>query len=501
MHKLGTFFVPEGLGSQGLLVFSELVLHSRLNNRRSIKYLSCLLMLLALGGCASSSLFLSYPEQARAYQAMLPAPSASDVASFDSRESNGGTSREIDGPDALLHYLERGRVTQLAGDFELSKAYFERAIEAFEAQDLAARFQLSSAYQQGAAVLSNDNAIRYSGAGYERILSHHYQAFNYLGLGLPQEAAVEFRKAALEQDVLLAQHQQELEQAYAEADAQGLALADLSSDLPLLPLARADIKNSFQNAYSYYASAAFWEARGERNRALVDYRRVAELAPEWDYIATDIARLSGASAQLYPLENKASLVIFYEQGLVPAKTQVGLNLWLPGPDQFKSLSISMPHYPAQRWPHTQPLSVRDTAFNDYGLTQPLMDVSTLAIKALEEQRPKLWLRQILRAFAKNELRRQTDKEFGPAGSLIATLYNVASEQADRRSWLTLPHSVQVKRLALMAGRHELILSARDRAAAQDIQRTVPLSLRAGETKFLRVVQANNELNTQVFSLQ
>lgn len=491
MHTLGTFFVLEGLGSQGLLAFSEFVLHSRPHNCRSLRYLSCLLMLLALSGCASSSLFLSYPEQARAYQQMLPAPSALDLESFISNDVSG----EIDGPDALLHYLERGRVAQLAGDFQLSKTYFERAIEVFEEQDLAARFQLSGAYQQGAAVFSNDNAITYSGAGYERILSHHYQAFNYLGLGLPAEAAVEFRKAALEQDVLLAQHQQELEQAYAEADTQGLDLADLSNDLPLLPLTRADIKNSFQNAYSYYASAAFWEARGERNRALIDYRRVAELAPEWDYIASDITRLSRASASLYPTENKAALVIFYEQGLVPAKTQVGLNLWLPGPDQFRSLSISMPHYPAQLWPHTQPLSIRDSEFNDYGLTQPLMDVSTLAIKALEEQRPKLWLRQILRAFAKNELRRQADKEFGPVGSLIATLYNVASEQADRRSWLTLPHSVQVNRLELAAGSHELLLST------QNIQRAVPLSLRAGETKFLRVVQLNNELNAQVFSLQ
>jgi hypothetical protein len=72
--------------------------------------------------------------------------------------------------------------------------------------------------------------------------------------------------------------------------------------------------------------------------------------------------------------------------------------------------------------------------------------------------PGLVTRQALRLIAKETLRNTMSKQGGDIGNILATLYNVVSEQADTRSWLTLPDEVQILRLALPAGKQLINLN-------------------------------------------
>ena len=159
-----------------------------------------------LTACASSSLFNPYPVQAQAYQNAIYQGSVGDEGKTTIlRELN----EKKDDADSMLYLMERGRINQLGNDFKASILDFEWVIDKFEKQDLAATIQVSHLANQSASLISNDNAIPYQGAGYERILTHHFQALNYLGQQDKDGAAVEFRKVALEQSILLQQHEKE----------------------------------------------------------------------------------------------------------------------------------------------------------------------------------------------------------------------------------------------------------------------------------------------------
>ena len=136
----------------------------------------------------------------------------------------------------------------------------------------------------------------------------------------------------------------------------------------------------------------------------------------------------------------------------------------------------------------------DDQFNDFGLTQPVVDVGALAVKDLKEQIPQLIVRQVLRAFAKDQLQQQSGDHLGLVGSLAANIYNIMSESADRRSWLTLPNSGQALRINLDQGERELNLTA---GAAQS---KLKLAIEPKQTTFVRVVHVNNQLIPQVFTL-
>jgi hypothetical protein len=78
-----------------------------------------------------------------------------------------------------------------------------------------------------------------------------------------------------------------------------------------------------------------------------------------------------------------------------------------------------------------------------GTTETLCDVRALAVKALKEKAPIIAARQLIRALAKGASNHAAKKQFGDLGILGMNVLNYATEQADLRSWLTLPANAQV----------------------------------------------------------
>lgn len=453
----------------------------------------CLIFIISLSsGCAVTSVFNPYPSQAQDYRAAI-----SDSASTDTVLKSLDSDRNS--ADAMLYMMERGRVAQVAGKFDDSRIDYQQVIDAFEAQDLAATVQISNVGAQGASLLTNDNAIPYKGAGYERIFVHHQQALNYWAKGDLEGASVEFRKIALEQRVLEQRYESEIAAAQEDAQENAIDINQATRQFSGLDEVAGQVKSSFQNPYTYYHSAAFWEATGELNNALVDYKKALEINPRSELLISDVARVSrkqgikieGIDGNT-PKKDEGTVVLLYEDGFIPAKIETRFTF--PNFSDGGLITVAFPYYDPSAWPKSATLSVSDDLFNDFGETDQLVQFGALAVKDLKEQMPALITRQILRGIAKNELQAQSGQQMGSTAQFIANIYNIVSESADRRNWLTIPNTGQALRMNLKEGKRELTLRA------PNTMEKLALEIKAGRTVFVRVIHVDNRLITQVFPL-
>ncbi len=450
--------------------------------------LFCLLLL--LGGCASSSLFSSYPKQASEFkQAIATDQTGKVLDNLAEKETNA---------DSLLYMMERGRISQLDNLYQESNDDFLLVIDAFEQQDLAAQIQGSKFAAQGASLLTNDNAIPYDGSGYERIFTHHFQAYNYLGRQDIEGAGVELRKARLEQRILLEQHEKEIAAAHEKANAENIDVDSIATNFTGMDTIAGQVKNSFQNGYTFYTSAAFWEAMGELNDALVDYKKAYEVNPSSSMLPSDIARVSSKLGERNQevdfhqgTDDEGVVVILYEEGFVPAKQQIKF----PAPTFDGGLiSIAFPYYNTNNWPGSRSLTVVDSTGQEVAHTEEVVNVSTLAVKAFKEDLSGLIVRQVLRGLTKYELQRQAEKEGGYLGQIGASIYNIVSESADMRSWLTLPNSGQGARFYLPKGTQKISLQS------GSMRQDITLEIKPKRTVLVRVVDTPPRMIVQVFEL-
>lgn len=444
-----------------------------------------LLFSLILQGCASTSVFNPYPNQAAEYKAAISNGTIDNITSKLHNKQKGN--------DGLLYAQESGRLHQLNHQFEASKADFEEAYRRYEKIDAKAVVSASAATSGTASLLTNDNALPYEGYGFERIMALHSQAFNYLALGDIEGAGVEIRRAALEQRILETAHEKELSKARNDANAKNVDTSVWrgSSELTGMDNLTGNLKSSFQNAYTFYTSAVIWEAMGDLNAALVDYKKALEINPNNATIRQDIQRIDANKRIKYSTEGH--LIVFFEDGYVP--TRQSFQLPLPYfTDQYVTYTtIAFPYYPSHNWYQPQTLTIVAN-HQQLGSTEMVANIGAMAVKSLQEKIPGMILRMVLRARTKHELHQQASREGGAVGSLLSTIYNVVSEQADLRNWLTLPNNAQLFRTTLAAGKQdiELVMSG--------VSRTENIQIESGKITILRVINANNRLITQQFQL-
>ncbi|HBL85673.1 MAG TPA: hypothetical protein DD399_00860, partial [Alcanivorax sp.] len=268
-----------------------------------------LLAMVLLSGCATRSLFQPYPSQARAWTADMAADGPAPLLR-----------KGVDSRDGVLYLQELGRVHQLSGAIEDSESAFRRAFGHYDETDAAARLRASSLVSNTGALLVNDNARPYVAPDYERIFAHAYQALNYWRENDVTATAVELRAAANEQRVAANRRDDEISAAQEAARDEGAQPADFDSHFAGLDAAAGEVKASFQNAWTFYLSALFWEAHGEYNDALVDYKKALEIHPDSAMLQEDVARLSRAQDGRVE-RDKGLVAVVYEQGLVPARRE------------------------------------------------------------------------------------------------------------------------------------------------------------------------------------
>jgi hypothetical protein len=427
-----------------------------------LKYVIVLSLILSFSACTSlgfKELFTDYAEQlknARSAQLRGDFKTAAALIVEPKAHQNNYT----------LNLLEKARLHYLANDWTQSRKDFALVSEVLDENAAKAKLRLSRGVANVASLVSSDNVIAYQVAPYEQTMLHSYQALNYLFLGQLEGALVEVRRANLVQENALRAHQQDLDKGDSKTDRQSLDRA-----YPSMSAMIGDIKNGFQNAYTFYLSGLFYEAASQTNDAYIDYKRALEIYPNNHYLQKDVLRLATklsmtddlalltvkyGAYQAPKIAESGELVILLENGAINPKQEVSINLPIfSGVNQPRFFSFALPFYNGTLAKY--PALTINLDGKTYASEQ-IVRLQSLASKHLQEQMPSLVTRQALRLVAKEKLRNTMSQQGGEIGNILATLYNVASEQADTRSWLTLPDEVQILRLSLAPGKQTIELN-------------------------------------------
>ena len=261
------------------------------------------------------------------------------------------------------------------------------------------------------------------------------------------------------------------------------------------------VKNSFQNAYTFYMSGIVYELLGKDNDAYIDYKKALEIFPENTYLQRDVIRLAKELGILFgkeiveqedvvkniPFEgNYGELVVFFENDLTPQKKEIRVQI----PASDGSLAIAFPVYDADE-SKDEPLLLSE-GDSVLGSTEPICYVHALAAKSLKEKTTIMLIRQLLRLAVKAASREVVKEYLGETGQYFSSFYNIASERADLRSWLTLPRDVQIMRLRLPEGAHRINLVHNASGASSDVD--VPIN--KNKKTILRIIRVGKVFYTK-----
>ncbi|SDJ60252.1 hypothetical protein SAMN04488540_11078 [Ferrimonas sediminum] len=425
---------------------------------------------LLLTGCASRGLLESYPHQLDEVKTQLSRDNGQPLVPLQSG---------LDSQDGLLYAQEAGRVALLQGDFTQSRGYFEQAMAQYDRRDWKAMVSLTDLSAQAAGSTVSEQLIPYRGQAYERIMVHQYQALNYLFSGDLGGATVEARRADQAQTLAL--------QAYRNRDeVQTLNNASINAELSRLDSQGGTALNSFLNSYTLYQNAVLFEAQGEANDALIDIRKALQAYPDNQLLGGEYVRLScqlqidcdGARKRFGKAPatkaGQGRVVVLVETGFVAAKQAITIPFTIDGYYQ----QVSMPTYRSQR-PATQPVTIRLSGDHKYqGQAEVIGNMDHLAVRALQEQYPGILVRQALRVAAKAGTNQWAEKKGGDVGAIAMQLFNALTEQADRRSWLTLPHQAWMWPHQVTPGQYQLTINGSPQ----------PIEVQAGKTTLIWAVQ-------------
>lgn len=414
-------------------------------------------------GCAGTSVLRPHPERmARIVASLdkgLPVPTGALLT------------RETAGRDKLLYLMERGRVSQLQGDWESSIHDYQAALAEIAAHDAGASYTVSGGVAQGAAVTLNDNVIPYRGDGYERIMLLVGQCLNYLMLGRAEDTA-DGRGGARPLALRLIQEQQRVEHAHARqlmnARAEGQrqrTSGDVQHRLVQqyagMDSVAGRVKNSFCNAYGFALAGVVLEVTGDTENAKVMFKKALEMNPDSPLLAREVARLEAGRPAFKPGEGE--LLVFFEDGFVVEKQEVKFSIPVIVPvRRNKAVSyevtltaVAFPYYSAP-WREPAPLLVSQGG-QTLSTSEVMTSFDALAMKALQEKIPLLAVRQVLRSAAKAAAGYSATQEVDPLVGLLIGIFNVVTENADRRSWVTLPAFAGLTRVPLAAGTQDVEL--------------------------------------------
>lgn len=423
------------------------------------------------------------------------------------RQFNG----RINSSDKILYLTEMGRIAQIQGDFVRSKKSFESAIQAIKESDQKAVMSASGAVAQASSVIVNDNTIPYKGDGYERVMLHHFQALNYLAQNDVENAGVEIRLANAEQENALKLHEQEIERAQESARKQNISGQEpgaVVNAYAQMDAAIGGIKSSFQNAATFYLSGVIYEALSQANDAYIDYKKALEIFPNNIYLQKDAIRLArqlnmgsdlNKFKSLYPAafeikqsvpKNSGELIVLFDDDFVAQKQQIKI----PIPISLQTINFIAVAFPIYNIRPFNPAGLYIQEFgNMLGETQPICNLNALALKSLKEKVPVVTIRQLIRAGAKASMAKVAEKQGGWLGSLAASVYNVFSENADLRSWVTLPADVQIMRLNLSPGEHQFNIFHKE----SDANTALNVNIKEKTKTIVYIIRAGNKLYSKV----
>ncbi len=415
----------------------------------------------------------------------------------------------------LLYYLEKGELQRMTGAYQPSLDTWNQADEKVRAWEEQAKLDASKLLGNVGSVLLNDTTRRYDGRDYEKVLLSVRLALNQLALGNWEGARIEIKKMHEREAVIADFRAKDLEDAKASAESKGLKATSFKeiNGYPVEALEAPEVvalKNAYESAIANYLAGFIYEASGDPSLAAAGYRKAIELRPNQPFLEAALAGLDGRArgiwapdpriaaydeavkaatdpktgklkkgTKLPPVPKRTPAVdtlVVVESGLAPAITSRMIPIPLPIPSK-SGLQIVMTPI---SWPVLEPVSVMDqvTSLNLGSEPLPLTLVTSvdhMARRALADEMPGIVVRTSVRAILKGAAQKVIQDNAGSMGlagtflSIAAGVAAVATEQADERTWRTLPAFYSATRLALTPGEHQLTIQTPSGPTTRTVQ--------------------------------
>ncbi len=380
----------------------------------------------------------------------------------------------------VLYNLDIGLLYHYAAVPDSSTKYFLQAEG--EIQDLYTK----SISLAAISLLTNDNVLPYEGEDFEKVMINVFLALNYARLGENDEALVEARKV----------------------------------DEKLRDYAvRYAGKNSYQeDALARYLSGVLYESGDEINDAFIAYRKAYEAYQKYDtlygtpaprFLLDDLVRTASLmefteEAQQYvalggkPLDaeerNLGTIFIVAYAGRGPIKEQIRPSVTIPDSSgTLHTFQIALPKFVPRmqgvRSYDVEAFNVADSMTAVNAKTELAQDITAIAGRCLDDRMALVYLksggRALLKFLAaekvKSGLKKKDDAVTNFLGSLAVDLAVGATEQADLRSWGTLPAQIQLAKLRVHPGTYALRVHSSDNLFAST---ATQVTVRRGKTEFI-----------------
>lgn len=428
------------------------------------------------------------------------------------------TEKEYGSKSRVLYGMDRGMMLHLAGQYSQSNVALEQAEEEID------RLYTRKVRTETAAFLTNDNALPYEGDPYEQVTVNVVKALNYAVMGQLTESLVEARRIDNRLNVL-ADNVREKNGYRDDGFARYLT--------GILYEATGDLNNAFiayRKASDAYEAIQGWARMPVPTALRADLLRTAETLHLTTELEEYRQKFPGTTWQPATDQSQlAQVVVISYNGRAPQKE-----------DQFLDLPLSLDAIQLvllNRGLGSQSHSRNDQRVVDsvlYGLNgrvvrvalpkltqqktrvaytrinlipkngEPLsaqselaQNFTSLADKSLSDRLPGITTKALARAAVKFAAAEAATRGAQAAAGkdnaawvgllvgLVAKGLAVASEEADKRSWRTLPDEIQLARLWVTPGEYEARISPIARQGGTLKSDAVhALTLKPGETTFL-----------------
>ena len=379
---------------------------------------------------------------------------------------------------SVLYNLDMGILYHYAGEYDSSISNF------FAAENQIEDLYTKSISLQVLSFAVNDNILPYEGEDFEKVLVNIFLALNYANKGMMDDALVEARKV----DLKLREYSRKYEE-----------------------------KNTYQeDAFIRYITGVLYESAGEINDAFISYRKAYETygiyskeygtkAP--DFLLDDLVRTAtqlsfteeanqyqSLGGKVYDKSAKTDgriLVIVYA-GKGPIKKEERPTVSIPDTSgTLHTFQVALPKF-LPRYNRFQTYKVLAVSNDDslYTTTVTAENITAIAEKSLNDRLVLTYLksggRALLKFLAaekmKSEIKKSgKDKAKNFLGSLAVDLVIGATEQADLRTWRTLPSEIQLAQYFLPSGTYKVKVS--DSNGLQTIKEET-VNVKSGRTSFL-----------------